>query len=123
MRCHRFLNSKALSTENYLDFQMNKILEKNKNWGGVCFLSHYKKKLPIYIMGKTSWLQRKKNCAYPRDAQFRDIICQNHVIVFKEGRIFFAKELKVDCKWTKGHTTDCLCICYQINKAKIIDQD
>ena len=67
--------------------------------------------------------KKKKNYAYTRDAQFRDIICQNHVIVFKEGRIFFAKELKVDCKWTKGHTTNCLCICYQINKAKIIDEN
>ena len=59
-----------------------------------------KKKTTAYSYNGESKLitKKKKNYAYTRDAQFRDIICQNHVIVFKKGRIFFAKELKVDCK-------------------------
>ena len=81
---------------------MNKILEKKQELRRCLFsiILLKKKKTTAYSYNGESKLitKKKKNYAYTRDAQFRDIICQNHVIVFKEGRIFFAKELKVDCK-------------------------
>lgn len=57
-----------------------------------------KKKKAYLYNGESKLITKKKKTVYARDAQFKDIICQNHIIVFKEGRIFFAKELKVDCK-------------------------
>lgn len=94
MRCQRFLNSIALSTENYLDFQINKILEKNKNWGGVCFLSYYKKKNKTAYLynGESKLITKKKKTMHTQEMHNLGILYAKITLLSSKREEYFLQK-------------------------------